>query len=70
MIEARVVLGLGDDEIDYGKFKFIAPPQVGQNLLLPLEEDLIPLRVAEVCHYSVRSDQADPPAVIIRAEKQ
>lgn len=70
MLKARIVLGQGDDELDYGVFEFVTLPRTGENVLVALDEGLIPLSVAEVFHHPVRSDQAGPALVVIRVEKR
>ena len=70
VIEAGIVIGQGDDELDCGKFEFVALPRIGENLLIRLSDDLMPLRVVEVFHHPSQGGEDSSPSVVLRAEKR
>ena len=70
VIEAGIVIGQGDDELECGKFEFVALPHIGDNVLICLSDDLTPLRVAEVFHYPAQGGENSSPSVVLRTEKR
>ena len=70
MIEAGIVIGQGDDELDCGSFEFVALPRIGDNLLIRISDDLTPLRVVEVFHYPVQGGTQSSPSAVLRTEKR
>ena len=70
MIQAAVVIGIGDAERNFGIFEFVALPRQGENLLIRLDGELVPLRVVEVCHYPGPNGAQPEPFVALRTEER